>query len=54
MRTPTATRLTGSWARARPTSARAIYDLARQQSWPVRELRRDVRTLESVFNQLAT
>jgi ABC-2 type transport system ATP-binding protein len=32
----------------------AIFDLARQQSWPVRELRRDVRTLETVFNQLAT
>jgi ABC-2 type transport system ATP-binding protein len=32
----------------------AIYDLARQESWPVRELRRDVRTLEAVFNQLAT
>ncbi len=32
----------------------AIYDLAREQSWPLRELRRDVRTLESVFNQLAT
>jgi ABC-2 type transport system ATP-binding protein len=32
----------------------AIYNLARQQSWPVRELRPDVRTLESVFNQLAT
>ncbi len=32
----------------------AIYDLARRQSWPLRELRRDVRTLESVFNQLAT
>jgi ABC-2 type transport system ATP-binding protein len=31
-----------------------IYDLARSQSWPLRELRRDVRTLESVFNQLAT
>lgn len=31
----------------------AIYNLARQESWPVRELRRDVRTLESVFNQLA-
>lgn len=30
-----------------------IYDLARRESWPVRELRRDVRTLESVFNQLA-
>lgn len=30
-----------------------IYDLARQENWPVRELRRDVRTLETVFNQLA-
>ena len=32
----------------------AIYDLARQNAWPLRELRRDVRTLETVFNQLAT
>jgi ABC-2 type transport system ATP-binding protein len=32
----------------------AIYDLARGRDWPVRELRRDVRTLETVFNQLAT
>lgn len=32
----------------------AIYELASQHQWPVRELRRDVRTLESVFNQLAT
>lgn len=32
----------------------AIYDLAKQENWPVRELRRDVRTLETVFNQLAT
>ena len=32
----------------------AIYDLARTRDWPVRELRRDVRTLETVFNQLAT
>ncbi len=31
-----------------------IYNLARAGSWPVRELKRDVRTLESVFNQLAT
>jgi len=30
-----------------------IYDLARGRDWPVRELRRDVRTLESVFSQLA-
>jgi ABC-2 type transport system ATP-binding protein len=32
----------------------AIYDLARTESWPVRELRRDVKTLESVFNNLVT
>lgn len=32
----------------------AIYELARQHNWPLRELRPDVRTLESVFNQLAT
>ncbi len=32
----------------------AIYDLARAHDWPVRELRPDVRTLESVFNELAT
>ncbi len=32
----------------------AIYDLARSRDWPLRELRRDVRTLETVFNQLAT
>jgi ABC-2 type transport system ATP-binding protein len=32
----------------------AIYDLARHENWPVRELRRDVITLETVFNQLAT
>jgi ABC-2 type transport system ATP-binding protein len=32
----------------------AVYELARDQNWPVRELRRDVRTLETVFNQLAT
>jgi ABC-2 type transport system ATP-binding protein len=31
-----------------------IYDLAREQDWPLRELRRDVRTLETVFNELAT
>ncbi len=30
-----------------------IYDLARAEAWPVRELRRDVRTLEMVFNELA-
>jgi ABC-2 type transport system ATP-binding protein len=32
----------------------AIYDLAREHDWPVRELRQDVRTLETVFNELAT
>ncbi|MFQ5578257.1 MAG: ABC transporter ATP-binding protein [Anaerolineae bacterium] len=32
----------------------AIYNLARANNWPVRELRRDVQTLETVFNQLAT
>ena len=32
----------------------AIYQLAREQNWPLRELRRDVRTLETVFNELAT
>ena len=32
----------------------AVYALARDNDWPVRELRRDVRTLETVFNQLAT
>jgi ABC-2 type transport system ATP-binding protein len=32
----------------------AIYNLAREEGWPLRELRRDVRTLETVFNELAT
>jgi ABC-2 type transport system ATP-binding protein len=32
----------------------AIYDLAREKNWSLRELRRDVRTLETVFNELAT
>ncbi len=31
----------------------AIYAMARAHNWPVRELRRDVRTLEMVFNALA-
>ena len=31
----------------------AIYQLAAQKQWPVRELRHDVQTLESVFNRLA-
>ncbi|NIV38100.1 MAG: hypothetical protein GWN58_54410, partial [Anaerolineae bacterium] len=32
----------------------AIYDLAREKGWPLTELRRDARTLEAVFNELAT
>jgi ABC-2 type transport system ATP-binding protein len=32
----------------------AIYDLARNGAWPLRELRQDVRTLEVVFNEMAT
>lgn len=32
----------------------SIYQLAKAQDWPVRELRNDTRTLESVFNELAT
>ncbi len=32
----------------------ALYNLAREHDWPVRELRRDVQTLETVFNTLAT
>ncbi len=32
----------------------SVYALARDNAWPLRELRRDVRTLEAVFNQLAT
>lgn len=29
-----------------------VYQAAREAGWPVQELRRDVRTLESVFNEL--
>ncbi len=32
----------------------SIYALAREQGWPLKELRRDVRTLETVFNELVT
>jgi ABC-2 type transport system ATP-binding protein len=32
----------------------ALYELARHNGWPVRELRRDVRTLEMVFDRLAS
>jgi ABC-2 type transport system ATP-binding protein len=31
----------------------AIYHLAAESGWPVRELRRDAHTLETVFNRLA-
>ena len=31
----------------------SVYTLAREGGWPVKELRRDVRTLETVFNELA-
>ena len=39
---------------AQPDVRLAIYALAREKDWPLRELRRDVRTLEAVFNELAT
>jgi ABC-2 type transport system ATP-binding protein len=32
----------------------AVYRLARDQAWSLKELRRDVRTLEAVFNDLVT
>jgi ABC-2 type transport system ATP-binding protein len=32
----------------------AVYGLARENGWLLKELRRDVRTLEAVFNELAT
>jgi ABC-2 type transport system ATP-binding protein len=32
----------------------AVFELAKDKGWPVRELRPDVRTLEAVFNELAT
>jgi ABC-2 type transport system ATP-binding protein len=32
----------------------AVYDLAREKRWPLTELRRDVKTLETIFNELAT
>jgi ABC-2 type transport system ATP-binding protein len=31
----------------------SVYNLARDQGWALKELRRDVRTLEAVFNELA-
>lgn len=32
----------------------AIYDLARAKKWPLKELRRDARTLEAVFGELVS
>ncbi|MCS7061261.1 MAG: hypothetical protein RMN25_08835, partial [Anaerolineae bacterium] len=32
----------------------ALFEIAREMNWPLRELRPDSRTLESVFNELAT
>jgi ABC-2 type transport system ATP-binding protein len=44
----------GSAGRAPVDLRPAIYDLARDHGWRLKELRRDVRTLEAVFNELAT
>lgn len=40
---------------ARPNSdiTPKIYKLAVENNWPVRELRKDIHTLESIFNELA-
>ena len=43
-----------SMLRAMATSAPPSTKSLRQKDWPVRELRRDVRTLEDVFNSLVT
>ncbi|MEZ4664310.1 MAG: ATP-binding cassette domain-containing protein [Caldilineaceae bacterium] len=32
----------------------ALYAVAKERNWPLRELRRDVQTLETIFNRLAT
>jgi ABC-2 type transport system ATP-binding protein len=40
--------------RPQPDLRPAVYILARENGWPLKELRRDVRTLEAVFNELAT
>ena len=32
----------------------ALYRLSKERGWAVREIKRDARTLESVFNELAT
>ncbi|MEM7800794.1 MAG: hypothetical protein AAF633_16505, partial [Chloroflexota bacterium] len=31
----------------------AVYDMAVENKWQIRELRPEIQTLESVFNQLA-
>lgn len=50
----------GYWIQATDLAGRqpldlrpAVYNLAREKGWPLTELRRDVRTLEAVFNELA-
>lgn len=45
---------TNEHAFVQPDLRPAIYALAREKNWPLRELRRDVRTLEAAFNELAT
>ena len=32
----------------------ALYAVVKERNWPLRELRRDVQTLETIFNRLAT
>lgn len=41
-------------AKSGDTLTPSIYALARERRWPLRELRRDIRTLEAVFNDLAS
>jgi ABC-2 type transport system ATP-binding protein len=36
-----------------PDLSVALFQLAAQESWPVRELRHEVRNLETIFNELA-
>lgn len=43
-----------SQANCRADLCPLIYDLARHEEWPLRELRTETRSLEAVFNELAT
>jgi ABC-2 type transport system ATP-binding protein len=59
VRSVKATRMPDGYTyRVQPTDSHdlrpAVYALARDRGWLVKELRRDVRTLETVFNELAT